>query len=113
MAMVTMNLSDYAQPTASTPSDEPAAGPKAWSVIQSVQFPLEGDKKKEDRNVVMGLESIPQFVHSFPFICSFCSSFAHNMKQEVLVKSRWLKYNGKLLVQYVVDQDEEISDLLV
>lgn len=61
--MVTMNLSDYAQPTDSAPAEEPSAGPKAWNVIQSVQFPLEGEKRKgSEKNVVMGLESVPQFV---------------------------------------------------
>jgi hypothetical protein len=60
---MTMNLADYAQPSASSPSAEPSAGPKAWNVIQSVQFPVQSDSRKgSDKNASMGLESIPQFV---------------------------------------------------
>jgi len=86
VGMITMNLSDYAQPTAPTQEPEPSGGPKAWNVIQSVQFPLEGYKRKgSEKNMVMGLESVPQF--------------------EVVIKSRWLKYNGKFLVQAKKDRE--------
>lgn len=86
VAVMTMNLADYAQPSASSPSAEPSAGPKAWNVIQSVQFPVQSDSRKgSDKNASMGLESIPQF--------------------EIMVKSRWLKYNGKLLIQTNKDKE--------